>query len=304
MAAKGAPKLGKTATKKPASKPTPEATPEPASASPAPKRKKATPIHWREDEIDLVVNEVVRIAIEIGEPVPFEYGRFSKLLGKAQNAVLPEGRRRSLQVMAAFKRVEERILLKHPVALARKAREDAEAASPPANPPAPVESPVLAQREEPRDALAVMAADALVSAVVGSPFYRALVDSLANRVKTDLAARFAEFGSPKGQPAATDKPAANDPPRAKPKVVVVGLLDRQAARIREDFGGLFDLRFIASDQAPRGGVYAQCKDALAVIVMTRFISHEHDRQAQSHSDNVVRLNGGITDLERFLKEAA
>lgn len=88
---------------------------------------------------------------------------------------------------------------------------------------------------------------------------------------------------------------------ARPRVLVVGPIPEQQNRLREEFGDLLDLRFVASGESPKrvGEIQNGCEK---VVLWTRFINHQHQEHAPR--EKRVLVGGGFDALRDALTAEA
>lgn len=93
------------------------------------------------------------------------------------------------------------------------------------------------------------------------------------------------------------------------QVTIVGLLDKQAGMLHQEYRKEFKLQFVASDHYSGPRLKGLAASSEAVIVMTDFVKHAVDEIVLSVGGNLIRCPGGMTHLREkldslYLAEAA
>lgn len=110
------------------------------------------------------------------------------------------------------------------------------------------------------------------------------------------------------EPLAEPAPAAPatplpPPPKKKVRVAVVSLLNSQRALIEREFGSLFDLRIMDSEDQRKGGrleaVVSSCE---YLVALTNFITHSTEASARNAGAKLIRVSGGMTALRNALTD--
>jgi len=83
----------------------------------------------------------------------------------------------------------------------------------------------------------------------------------------------------------------------RPRVLVVGPIAEQQARLRAEFGQLLDLRFVASGESPKrvGDIAPGCDK---IVLWTKYINHQHQEHAPR--EKRVLVGGGFEAVQDAL----
>lgn len=100
-----------------------------------------------------------------------------------------------------------------------------------------------------------------------------------------------------GATPATDRPTAPKPKR--PMVLVVGLRDRDATPIVEEFKDVLDVRCCTVDDDYKR-IKALAHNAACTFLMTGFVNHSHQEAVRSASNAMQYVNGGVSALKDSL----
>lgn len=214
----------------------------------------------------------------------------------AQEMVLPANRRRNLRKRQDIKKA---LGLAIKTALRSRAQkqgnlalpdegttntEEAPAVTPAASATAPVgASPVAAQGVVSLDDTILQMSRMIGDAIAAQAF---------NEIKARLAVMASSFVRQETRSAVS---------AARPRVLVVGPIPEQQNRLREEFGDLLDLRFVASGESPKrvGEIQNGCEK---VVLWTRFINHQHQEHAPR--EKRVLVGGGFDALRDALTAEA
>lgn len=138
------------------------------------------------------------------------------------------------------------------------------------------------------------AVDSFVEAIVGNVMGQVeakLTHALEEKVSAVISAI----------PARINPPLLEAPRKTKKSVCLVGLLPAQAGMIQQEFGDVFDLKFI--DAGERNG---HLKDAVVhsdkTFLMTGFISHATQELVKAQGVSPVLVSGGMTRLRDVLTD--
>lgn len=93
-------------------------------------------------------------------------------------------------------------------------------------------------------------------------------------------------------------PVKVKPVPALRKVAILGLTPQQAGLISQEFGKMFDLKFLNADEAARSCNAVRAYDK--ALVMTGFISHKAVNNIKSVQLNYAFVSGGMTSLREAL----
>ena len=86
----------------------------------------------------------------------------------------------------------------------------------------------------------------------------------------------------------------------KPSVTIIGLLPRQAERVKSEYGSEVDLQFVrVDDSMPKIKATAESSDH--VILMTKFMPHSIQAALRGH-EGLVYCNGGTSSVGAKLDE--
>lgn len=122
-----------------------------------------------------------------------------------------------------------------------------------------------------------------------------LQESIMQRITEALGHMGAQAPLPEG--VARLHPA---PRHRKPRVLIVGLLNQQAQDMERALGELLSLDFVKVEHAST--LEDKARNADLVVLMTKFISHQHQDIVRSVNEHVVYRNGGVTELKRYLTQ--
>lgn len=90
------------------------------------------------------------------------------------------------------------------------------------------------------------------------------------------------------------------PRNRKPRVLIVGLLNQQAQDMERALGELLSLDFVKVEHA--NTLEDKARNADLVVLMTKFISHQHQDIVRGVNEHIVYRNGGVTELKRYLTQ--
>lgn len=122
-----------------------------------------------------------------------------------------------------------------------------------------------------------------------------LQDSIMQRVTEALSHMAMPAGLPEG--VARLHPA---PRNRKPRVLIVGLLNQQAQDMERALGELLSLDFVKVEHA--NTLEDKARNADLVVLMTKFISHQHQDIVRGVNEHIVYRNGGVSELKRYLTQ--
>lgn len=251
--------------------------------------------HWNEDERNAVGARALPILVKMRESGTGDRASMFESVRQAQH-VLPTQRRRHINGYDAVPR-DLREQLDKAARLAQKLGRipiDVEPAVPATAPAAPAPAPGATNAKE------EVAVTPPASATPRAGTLEEAILAAAELVADQIAA--ATFERIKDRLQGLARTFVEQEAIVRPKILVVGPLPQQANRLREEFGKLLDLRFVASSEAPRrvGEVVASCQKG---VVWTTFVNHAHVDQVPR--DKRVLVGGGFDAVrEALLKEAA
>ncbi|MGF6641791.1 hypothetical protein [Paraburkholderia sp. MM6662-R1] len=93
------------------------------------------------------------------------------------------------------------------------------------------------------------------------------------------------------------KPAPRD---RLPRVLVIGLMRQQTWELKRAMDGILKLDFIQVEHTGGSSIEEKARNADLVVLMTKFISHQHTAAAKKANSHVVYRNGGVSELKRWL----
>lgn len=253
-------------------------------------------ILWTDEEIDLLAEYLVEL--RLADPV----SPLLPLLRQAQEAVLPEHRRRNINSTANVPAVVGRLseLLREERRLAREGLK-AETR------PEPVPPPFPSKQELKEEILGEMStAEVLVFAMTRLASEAGKVEARLAKMEVALQKLLERqphtngAGQPNG---ASPKSPPTVPPPAKPRlfrIYVVGLLDKQQRFIAEACPKGADIRFCSKDQ--RVPVVPSGTDA--VVLVKKFVGHDQEDavRSQINGDKVHVVEGCIEGVREFIRE--
>lgn len=88
----------------------------------------------------------------------------------------------------------------------------------------------------------------------------------------------------------------------KPRVLIFGLLDSQAAHMKREFGARLDLRALEGSRVTGLGTAAAAADY--VLLMTGFVPHKAGGALRKAGVKPVLVHGGMTHLRAALAEVS
>jgi len=226
-------------------------------------------IHWTERERDLVIMTAVEY---------YNSGTYTAIaaLRQAQQLVLPDNRRRSMQSHSAVPDLLKELKV---LALNLVPKQKVVETTTPVEimPPVPQE---VVKTDAPVDLV-----DQLVNTIT-QRFILGLRESLQSAVK-ELEH---EFKIEKHNP--TYEAAGN----SLPKVIVIGLLGDQVHAITREFSDRFNIKCIDTDRA----MGMNPPDAHAYLLMKNFINHPLYHKYQAFPNHVL-IDGGMSTLRMWLQ---
>lgn len=136
----------------------------------------------------------------------------------------------------------------------------------------------------------------LVRRLSNSPLARSLMKEVLFPVVADLLKEAGVVTSTKPGESANFRPVFDKPAVkvdvAKPRLLVVGLTEAQAGIVNKRFGDKAVIKHISSGLKGRPTIPRHD----CCLVMTKFIDHSLFGRLQTECDNLVPINGGLTDL--------
>ena len=229
-----------------------------------------TRIFWQDQEKAALAQRVAEIMYLNPE------FNLKSALNKAQKDVLPADRQRNLESVTKDKldwleaSVEERI---------RRLKEEEEAASTQEEEAEEDHKPTL------EDASIEELFIALISKI--GP----VVKSIAKEVALEAVAQT------RGQPAEVPAKLPRTQRKRAPKVLVIGLLPKQANEIASTFKGVYTMRFLGGNPA---AIRAAAGGMDLVVAHTDHLSHSAEAAARTVAKQYVRVAGGLNSLKNVL----
>jgi hypothetical protein len=254
-------------------------------------------VFWTQAETRLMAEMVIKTKLD-----PSEYGFIAKV-NKLQDDVLPPTRHKFIKstdtvkgLLAALRELSPPPVVEEPPATPPEVETEAEVLPP----QAPPEPPVVKD-------LGLEDIIKLFAVKVGEALLTSLTEHIQQSVKQQLLALLPKdplvFGGPVTE-TRTVVEKVRPPERTRlPRVVIVGLINQQAADVEHAFDGRIDFVFVKSQQSGGGGghgMLAKSDKADVVIAITKFIGHDVEHSAKKLNAPFVRLNGGVSGLKRWL----
>lgn len=133
---------------------------------------------------------------------------------------------------------------------------------------------------------------------------RAELVTKVNVLQSTLDAMAGPAAAPADEPSASRPAQPPEPPKKKRlRVGIVSLLPSQKSMIEQEFSKVFDLRIVNSeDQRDGGRLESMIGSCDVILALTRFITHSTEASARNAGVELIRVNGGMTQLRDKLAD--
>lgn len=232
-------------------------------------------IKWTDDEWDLLARRITNYLISNpGITLPGAYEAVSHSLG--------EGRIRSMKATTAFEPIIDRI--KQLMKEKKKAPEQPEL-------PPKVQ---IVDRFIPKS-LTEFSTEELQSEIYRrqfEPLLKEMVGSVTEKMSNQLNILFSNL--------VNEEESDNEERKVLPRILVVGLMPKQEEEVSREYGEFYDFKF-HKDKAigNLGNVAKKCD---RVILMTKFVSHNHQNMIKNAGVELLYCNGSVSELKNLLEK--
>lgn len=265
------------------------------------KTAKRRSVFWTSDEKRVIALESKRLLNGFEDMSKLEAIR------KAMEYALPVERHRTVEALSVVPWVEDEWKALDEVERATKAeRESRERALELERQAEESRRAIEAARIEAEKAKAIdpasMPFETLIEAIgvkVAGMLLRSIGEQLQDSIMQRVTEALSHMSMPAGLPEGIGRlhPA---PRNRKPRVLIVGLLNQQAQDMERALGELLSLDFVKVEHA--NTLEDKARNADLVVLMTKFISHQHQDIVRAVNEHIVYRNGGVSELKRYLTQ--
>lgn len=265
------------------------------------KPAKRRSVFWTSDEKRVIALESKRLLNGFEDMSKLEAIR------KAMEYALPVERHRTVEALSVVPWVEDEWKAIEEVERATRAeRESRERALELERQAEESRRAIEAARIEAEKAKAIdpasMPFETLIEAIgvkVAGMLLRSIGEQLQDSIMQRVTEALGHMAMPAGLPEGIGRlhPA---PRNRKPRVLIVGLLNQQAQDMERALGELLNLDFVKVEHA--NTLEDKARNADLVVLMTKFISHQHQDIVRGVNEHIVYRNGGVSELKRYLTQ--